>query len=171
MKPIIKTARLILRKFTLEDALAVYQFSSNKEVQKYTGDILIHSIDEAKSIIKNVWSADYQKHGYGRWAVVYKENQKIIGFAGLKYLPELELTDIGFRFLPEYWNKGIATEASIPILKYGFNVLKLDKIIGIADPKNTGSCKVLEKIGLSFYKSDVYDETDDKKYHWYQIKN
>ena len=143
MNPILETKRLILREFTLQDALAVYEFGSNKEVQKYTGDVLLQSVEEATAIIKNVWFTDYKKYGYGRWAVVYKENKKVIGFAGLKYLPEFELTDIGFRFLPEYWNKGIATEASIPIIKYGFEILKLDKIIGIADPKNIGSCKVL----------------------------
>ncbi len=169
MTLIIETKRLVLRKFTKDDFLDVYKFGSNKEVQKYTGDVLLKSIDEAKEIIKNVWFTDYKKYGYGRLAVVYKPENKVIGFAGLKYLPEFELTDIGFRFLPEYWGKGIATEASIPIIKYGFEVVKLNKIIGIADPKNIGSCKVLEKIGLSFYKSAIYDVTDDKKYNWYQI--
>jgi len=115
-----------------------------------------------------VWYEDYKKYGYGRWAVIYKPENKIIGFAGLKYLPEFKETDIGFRFLPEYWGKGIATEVSIEIIKYGFEKLNLHKIVGIAIPDNIGSCKVLEKIGLSFYKIDEYDG-DGKEYNWHKI--
>ncbi len=85
-------------------------------------------------------------------------------------MPEFNETDIGFRFLPQYWGKGIATEVSKEIIKYGFEVLKLERIIGIADPENIASCRVLEKIGLKFYKIDTYDDSD-KKYNWYEILN
>jgi len=164
----IETDRIILREFTIADYKDVYAFGSNLEVQKYTGDKIIESLNEAKELIKNVWYEDYKKYGYGRWAVIYKPENKIIGFAGLKYLPEFKETDIGFRFLPEYWGKGIATEVSIEIIKYGFEKLNLHKIVGIAIPDNIGSCKVLEKIGLSFYKIDEYDG-DGKEYNWYKI--
>ncbi|MBL4904448.1 MAG: GNAT family N-acetyltransferase, partial [Flavobacteriaceae bacterium] len=86
-----------------------------------------------------------------------------------KYLPEFDVTDIGFRFLPEYWGLGIATEASVEIIDYGFKQLNLDRIIGIAMPENVGSSKVLEKIGLSYYKTDDYDG-DGKEYLWYEIE-
>jgi RimJ/RimL family protein N-acetyltransferase len=169
MKAIIETKRIILRKFIEEDYKAVFEFSSNLEVQKYTGDEVLKSPNQAKKIITDIWFTDYKKYGYGRWAVVYKPENKVIGFAGLKYLPEFNETDIGFRFLPEYWGKGIATEASKEIIKYGFEVLKLEKIIGIAFPKNIASCKVLEKIGLNHYKVDSYDG-DGGEYNWYQLK-
>ncbi|MFK5959576.1 MAG: GNAT family N-acetyltransferase [Lutibacter sp.] len=81
----------------------------------------------------------------------------MIGFAVLKYLPEIGKTDIGYRFLPEYWRKGIATEVSKEIIKYGFEILKLERIIGITMLKNIASYKVLEKIGLDFYKFDKYE--------------
>ncbi|MCK5536437.1 MAG: GNAT family N-acetyltransferase [Bacteroidales bacterium] len=168
MTTIIETERLILREFTMNDFEAVYEFGSNIEVQRYTGDKIIESLSSAKELIKNVWFEDYKKYGYGRWAVIYKPENKIIGFAGLKYLPEINETDIGFRFLPKYWNKGIATEASLIIIKYGFEKLGLDKIIGIAMPENIGSCKVLERIGLKLHKIDDYDG-DGKDYNWYKL--
>ena len=168
MKTIIETDRMILRKFSIDDYQSVYEFGSNVEVQKYTGDEILTSPNQAKAIIKEVLFSDYKKYGYGRLAAIFKPENKIIGFAGLKYLPEFKESDIGFRFLPEYWGKGIATEASLAIIRYGFEVLKLDNIIGIADPINIGSCRVLEKIGLKFYKLDTYDE-DNKKYNWYQL--
>ena len=169
MNTIIETDRLILRRFDIKDFKEVYDFGSNKEVQKYTGDIIIESRDAAKELIKNVWYEDYKKYGYGRWATIYKPDNKLIGFAGLKYLPEIDETDIGFRFLPEYWGKGIATEASVEIIKYGFEKLNLNRIIGVAMPENIGSCKVLTKIGLEFYKIDEYDG-DGGTYNWYKIE-
>lgn len=168
MNPIIETERLILREFTINDVEAVYEFNSNIELHKYTGDEIIESRERAKEIIKDIWFKDYEKYGYGRWAVIFKPENKIIGFAGLKYLPKIKETDIGYRFLPKYWGKGIATEVSKEIIKYGFNELKLEKIIGIAMPENIGSWKVLEKIGLTLYKVDDYDG-DGKDYNWYKI--
>ena len=171
MKSIIETNRILLREFEMADCEAVFEFSSNAEVQKYTGDLPLQSINEAKEIIEKIWFTDYKKYGYGRWAVVYKPENKVIGFAGLKFLPELELTDIGFRFLPQYWGKGIATEVSVEILKYGFNTLKLPKIVGLALPQNIASCRVLEKIGLVFYKSDFYEAGISEKCNWYALEN
>ena len=169
MITIIETERLILREFVASDFEAVYDFGSNKEVQKYTGDTLVDSLEDAKELIKNVWLNDYKTYGYGRWATIYKPTDKLIGFAGLKYLPEFHETDIGFRFLPQYWGKGIATEVSKEIITYGFEQLHLKRIIGIAMPENVGSSKVLEKIGLSYYKTADYDG-DGKEYLWYQIE-
>ncbi len=160
---------MTLREFNEADYNAVFQFNSSPEIHKYTGDPCLSNPQQAKEIITNTWLPDYKKYGYGRWAAVYKPENKIIGFAGLKYLPELDETDIGFRFLPEYWGKGIASEVAAALIKYGFETLGLEKIIGIAMPENGGSCKVLEKVGLDLYKTDTYQE-DGKNYHWYSIK-
>lgn len=167
MNAIIETERLLLREFTMDDFEAVYEFNSNLELHKYTGDEIIQSLDRAKEIIRDIWLEDYKKYGYGRWAAIYKPENRIIGFAGLKYLPEFDQTDIGFRFLPEYWGKGLATEASLEIIKYGFEKLGIDKIIGIAMADNIGSWRVLEKIGLTLYKVDEYDGEES---NWYKIE-
>jgi ribosomal-protein-alanine N-acetyltransferase len=82
----------------------------------------------------------------------------------------MDKTDLGFRFLPQYWNKGIATEASLEIIKYGFEKLYIKKIIATAMPENIGSCKVLEKVGLKFYKVEKY-EGDGGSYNWYKIES
>ncbi len=168
MTRFIETERLILREFKIKDYKSVYELGSNLEVQKYTGDKIIKSFDEAKELIKNVWYEDYKKYKYGRWAAIYKPENKIIGFAGLKYLPEFNETDIGFRFLPDYWGKGLATEASKEIIKYGFEKLGIETIIGIAIADNIGSYKVSEKMGLTLYKIDEYDG-DGQEYNWYII--
>jgi RimJ/RimL family protein N-acetyltransferase len=169
MNIIIETERLILREFTIDDYQAVFEFNSNVELHKYTGDKVIKSLESSKDMIRNIWIRDYKNYGFGRWAAIYKPENKIIGFAGLKYLPEFDEVDIGYRFLPYYWGKGIATEVSVEIIKYGFEKLGIEKIIGIARIENTGSCKVLEKIGLSLYKTGDY-MGDKKRYNWYMIE-
>lgn len=166
----IETERTILREFTKEDYMAIYEFGSNKEVQKYTGDELVESPEMAKERLEHVIFSDYNKYGYGRFAVWHKEDQKVIGFAGLKYIPEFDETDIGYRFLPKYWGKGIATETALPFIKYGFEELKLERIIGLAMPDNIASCKVLEKIGLEFYKTGPYEPEDPEILNWYKIE-
>ena len=97
---LIETPRTILRQFTLDDVEAVYEYNSNLEVQKYTGDELITSLERAREIITQISFKDYKTYGYGRLAVVHKADNKVIGFAGLKFLPEIGETDIGYRFLP-----------------------------------------------------------------------
>jgi len=72
--------------------------------------------------------------------------------AGLKYLPEWEEVDLGYRLLPEYWGIGLATEASRASLRYGFETLQLSRILGLVHPANVRSIRVLEKCGLTFEK-------------------
>ncbi len=158
MKFIIETDRLLLREFILDDAEKFYQLNLNPNVIKYTGNVAFKSIEEAKSLLENY--KDYQLNNYGRWAVINKDSNKFLGWCGLKY-DELENeTDIGFRFFEEEWNKGYATESAAACLKYGFDVLKLNRIIGRAMKENTTSIKVLEKIGLT-YETDCMFENKE----------
>ncbi len=128
------------------------------------------SIDEAIHIIQNTNLKDFEKYGYGRFAVIHKADQKLIGFSGLKYLPELDETDVGYRFLPEYWGKGFATESARASIQFGFDTLKLKRIIGVAMKDNLASINVLLKCGLSYYKTAEYDG-DGLENRWYQIEN
>lgn len=168
-KVIIETDRLILRQFRSGDEEAILAFNGDQEVQRYTGDVLIQTLEEARALIQDVWLADYDTYGYGRWAVIHKADAKLIGFAGLKFLPELEETDIGFRFLPAYWGKGLATEAAAPIMQHGFDHFGLKKIIGIAMPENKGSCRVLEKLGMQLFKKESYFG-EGKMFYWYVLE-
>lgn len=168
MKNKIVTERLLLRPFQPSDYQAVYEFGSNAELHRYTGDEMIESKEEAKTLIQNVWLNDYEKYGYGRWATIYLPDNKLIGFTGLKYLPEFQVTDIGYRYLPNYWGKGIATEAAKAMIQYGFEQLNLERIIGIVIPDNIASSNVLKKIGFTFYQEADYD-AENKSCHWYEI--
>ena len=167
---ILETERLILRPFTMDDVDGVLEFSSNPETQKFTGDVMRTTKAEVENIIQNVWFSDYKKYGYGRFAVVHKQDNKVIGFSGIKYLPEMDATDLGYRFLPQYWGKGIATESCVPILKYAFQVHNLNEVIAFVEPENPASSAVLKKLGFSFKKSAPYPgEEDQGAVEWYTL--
>ena len=169
MQTIIETKRLLLRPFQLEDAEDVFALNSNEKVNEYTGQASMKSIDEALDVIQNTNIKDFEKYGYGRFAVIHKEDQKLIGFSGLKYLPDLAETDLGYRFLPEYWGKGLATESALASVQFGFVNLNLQRIIGIAMKDNLASIKVLEKCGLNYYKTAEYDG-DGLENKWYKLE-
>jgi ribosomal-protein-alanine N-acetyltransferase len=157
-KLILETDRLLLREFDEEDLDVFYVLGSDPEIIRYTGDPGggLKCLEQALETLRTRPLADYQKRGFGRWACVHKRDGVVIGFAGLKYLPERKEVDIGYRFLPAYWGQGLATEACHAILPYGFERLGLRRIIGLVDPNNPASARVLQKVGLTFDGMEEY---------------
>lgn len=143
---IFSTNRLMGREFIRQDAYAIFQLNSNQKVLKYTGDVAFKNIDEAYSFIQNY--SHYSDFGYGRWAVVEKATQQTIGWCGLKYHPEEQYTDLGFRFLEEKWNLGFATEAAMACIDYGFKELALERLVCRVQQQNGASIRVIEKLGF-----------------------
>lgn len=140
------TKRLEHRALTVDDAEAFFALNSHPDVMRYTGEPPLQSLEEAREAIENY--PDFDTVGYGRWGCVLKENRAVIGFCGLKYLPELDAVDVGFRFLPPYWGRGLATEACTASITFGFDVLRLPRIIGLVLAENIASIRVLERVGM-----------------------
>ena len=153
----IETERLILRPFTLNDITPSYEMNLDEEVSRYTGDGGVVSKAEIERRIKEYVLGDYEKYGYGRFAVELKSTGDFIGFAGLKYLDNMDEVDLGYRFMSKYWGRGFATESAKASLKYGFETLGLKRIIAMVLPKNTASSHVLEKLGFVFEKEIIED--------------
>lgn len=149
MTALIETERLLMRKFELADAPAVLEFSSHPEVTRYTGDAgVVQSLEDAEKVIREIWLAEYEQYGYARYALVHKADNKVIGFCGLKYEPELKGPDLGYRMLPEYWGQGLGTEAVQAALHYGVHTLGLKHIQAMAMLDNAASNRVLTKLGF-----------------------
>jgi ribosomal-protein-alanine N-acetyltransferase len=92
------------------------------------------SWEETREVINSLIE-NWQQHHFGVWAVVYKKHQKLIG-----------------------------TEAASSVLKYGFEVAKLERIVAVAKPENIASRRVMEKVGLK-YKKDAYYYNNDVVYY------
>jgi RimJ/RimL family protein N-acetyltransferase len=153
---VIETQRLLLRKFTTEDAQLIYNLNQDPEVTKFTHDP-VTDLDHAKEILEKTILPQYALYNYGRWAVHLKPGLEFIGWSGLKYRPELNEVDLGYRFMKQYWGKGCATEAAFASVKYGFEKLNLGIITGRAEPENIAFCKVLENCGLVYIGMQTVD--------------
>lgn len=152
---IVETDRLILREIVPSDAEEFFKLNSDPAVTRYTGDGGTETVEEMRRGLEERPIRDYRVHGYGRWAAIWKANDRLIGMAGLKFLEELNDVDIGYRFFPEYWGQGLATEAARACVDYGFNVLRLPHILGLVESENVASVRVLTKLGF------VYDQMID----------
>ncbi len=152
MADTIETDRLVLRRFTPADAAAYLPLVALPEVIRYTADRPLQSEEEAAALLASHPIRDYAEFGYGRMACIEKASGRLVGFSGLKYLEDMGETDIGYRFLPDCWGKGYATESAAAIMGKQPALFGLTRIIGLVEPDNTGSVRVLEKLGMRYEK-------------------
>ena len=160
--PLLITERLILRDFTTDDIEAFAEVVSDKEAMWD-----LYSIEGAPddAIGFAAWLIDdaitsWNRSGFGNWAVRANSsdlsfNQRVIGFAG--FVSEALLTEdpnealeVGWGIHPEFGGRGLATEASIAVLDYGFDVMDADKIVAITDHENKSSRRMMERLGMTF---------------------
>jgi RimJ/RimL family protein N-acetyltransferase len=163
MNVIIETNRLLLREFTTEDAHFIYELNLDPEVTHYTHDP-VKDLNHAAEILKLVILPQYALYNHGRWAVLLKPTHVFIGWCGLKFRPERNEIDLGYRFKKEFWGKGYATEAAAACILYGFNKLQLKRIVGRAELENIASCKVLKNCGMKYIRDDEVDGFPVKTY-------
>lgn len=145
---ILETPRLLLREMTTRDAEQAYLLNLDPEVIRYTGDKPFDSIETARRFLEQY--DHYKRYGFGRWAVIRKDDGMFLGWCGLKYSPDPGEYDIGFRLFRDYWNRGYATEAATACLRLGFEKFDMPVITGHVMPANTASSRVLVKCGLTY---------------------
>jgi len=139
----------------------MFELNTDPDVIRYA-DTPIKDLDEARQRMQEGPLSDYEKYGYGRFAVELKKTGKVIGFCGIKYLPEIELPEVGYRYLPEYWGKGIGTEAARACVEFAREDLGCEKLVALIIPENAASIRVAEKLGMSrgplihIYDVDAY---------------
>lgn len=153
MPTTLETRQLLLRPFTLEDAPDYWPLVKLPDVLRYTGEDARTSLEQVREVLLTRPLRDYAVHGYGRVACIEKSTGRLVGFSGLKYLDDLQETDISYRFLPDSWGKGYATESAQALMAQGREQFGLRRIIGLVQPANGASSRVLEKLGLVYERS------------------
>ena len=167
MDIVFETPRLILKRFTLEDAPLLLDLNSNPEVVKYVHEAPLKTIEQSLTILKDIILPQY-KNKLGRWAINLRNEGTFIGWCGLKRIPETGVIDLGYRLKKTAWGNGYAFEAAEHSLNYGFNALDLDLVKGQAHIENLASIRILEKLGMQFVGENIVDECPVKIY---QIAN
>jgi [ribosomal protein S5]-alanine N-acetyltransferase len=164
----IKTKRLTLRSFTLDDAPFIHELLNDPDWIRFIGDRGIRTLDDARRQISEKYMTAYARDGFGLMLVVRNADGAPAGMCGLIRRVGLDDVDIGFAFLPRYRGQGIALEAARAALAHGRDVLKLTRVVGITLPANVASISLMEKIGLQF-ESQVTLPNDPETLHLYGI--
>jgi ribosomal-protein-alanine N-acetyltransferase len=149
----LETERLILRWFTVDDIDVFNELGTNPQIIRYVGNQPFASFDVAKQTLTATALNDYATYGYGRFACVWKYTGRVIGFCGPKFLPDTGDVDLGYRFLPNFWGRGLATESSLASIDYARDQLGLQRLVGWVHPENVASARVLTKLGFSFART------------------
>ncbi|GGE44602.1 acetyltransferase [Pullulanibacillus camelliae] len=152
----IETERLKFREYTLDDLPFYASLWGNYEVVKYIGAGIPKTPPEAKAHLEERILPSY-RNGVGLFAMIYKPENKLIGHAGIipQEIEGEEEYEIGYWLSPDYWRKGLATEAATAFKHYGFNALQLDKLISLINPNNPASIFVARKNQM-FYEKTVH---------------
>jgi len=145
---ILETKRLVLRRFTPDDAPLILHLLNEPLFLRFIGDKNVRTLEDAGQYLRHGPLASYARHGFGLFHVSLKQDGTPIGMCGLLKRDTLEDVDVGFAYLPQFSGHGYATEAALATLHYGHAVLGLKRIVAITSPDNAGSIKVLQKIGL-----------------------
>ena len=153
--PIIETQRLRVRPLTEDDLPALARMRSDADVSRYLGTTAMQTPEFIARRLR-FYLACYESHGFGTSAVEERSGGELIGTAGLQPLEETGEIEVGYAFDKPYWGRGYATEVAAAWLRYGFGHAGLERIVAVADPENTGSRRVMEKLGMKFEKVEKH---------------
>ena len=147
----IETERLILRRFTVEDAGDMYRnWASDPEVTKYLTWPPHESEEFTKSLLAD-WVEMYEKGEVFHWAIVLKDSGEVIGDISVVRLDEeVEAAEIGYCMTRRLWGKGIMPEALKAVEDYLFDRAEFNRVAACHDPENAKSGRVMQKAGMQY---------------------
>jgi RimJ/RimL family protein N-acetyltransferase len=148
----LQTERLLLDELNLDDADFIVGLLNDESFLRFIGDKGVRNADDARKYLQEGPMLSYRENGFGLLAVRRVTDGATLGMCGMVRRDVLEHPDIGFAFLPEYRANGFAFEAASAVLAHAWNALGMTCILGICNPDNAGSIRLLEKAGFVFEK-------------------
>lgn len=147
----IETERLVLRRFTLDDADAMYRnWASDPEVTKFLMWPTHSSVEVTKEVLTD-WVASYEKDDRYEWCITKKEDGEPIGSIGVvKVSDRIKMAEIGYCISRDCWHQGITSEAMKAVMTYLLEEVGVERIESRHDPKNPHSGAVMRKCGLQY---------------------
>ncbi len=143
---LLRTDRLVLRPFLEGDAPDVFAYAQLEEWSRYHLPSIPfpYSLEDAEAFIASMLDKPWETEP--NWAIVLRE--QVIGGLGLTLQSPEPLAELGYSLAPAHWNRGLTTEAARAALDYAFYVLPVETVVARADARNTGSWRVMEKLGM-----------------------
>ena len=150
----LESKRLILRQFKETDWLDLHQYYSDPRATKYTVGRAFTEEETWRTL--SMMIGHWQLRGYGPYAVVTKETDRVIGTVGFWYPKGWPSPEIKWALAAEYWGKGFASEAAHLIQITGRRYLPDIQLISLIHPENRASIKLAESIGAQFEKEITF---------------
>jgi len=148
----LENNRLLLRRFTLDDAQAMYDnWGSAPEVSKYLAWPVHTSVNDSREVLGS-WVPQYKNDDFYDWAIVLKEygDTPIGGISTCNHEDKTKMVEVGYCVGQKWWGQGITTEAFKLVISFFFNEVKVNRIMAKHDTKNPASGRVMEKCGLIY---------------------
>jgi [ribosomal protein S5]-alanine N-acetyltransferase len=161
--PVLETDRLSLFRLSErspDDCAFVLRQLNEPSFLRNIGDRGVRTLEQARDYVFARMVTSYRSHGYGLYRLQSKATGATIGTCGLVRRDALDAPDLGYALLPEFEGHGYATEAAGAVLSHAHTVLGQRRILAITNPDNTGSIRVLEKLGFR-YQTMVRLSEDD----------
>lgn len=157
--PEIETERLRMRMYTLEDADEQLRIMSDPEFRTHFPP---HSQPTRDKVLVGIGRIleHWNLRGHGQWILELKEEGRMFGYCGLRFLPDMREVELLYGIDKAYWRRGLTTEAARATLRYGFEEMQFERIIAVTDHHNMGSRRVMEKAGLKYEKDAFYFKVD-----------
>ena len=158
--PDVETDRLYLRQRTSADAEDIFAYARLPKVSVPAGFPAVETLADELYYIEHIYPSNLAKEnipsGYG---ITLKGTDKVIGSIDFPHRHGDKTLEIGYLLHPDYWGQGIVPEAGRAMLKVGFELLGLDKIILICYDYNKQSQAVARKLGFTL--ETVSEEIQD----------
>ena len=146
--PVLTSERLILRKLTKNDAADIYAYAGDPEVSRY----LLWSAHSSLAVTKRYLDQAVRQYRHGDlfdFAVVLRKENRVIGTCGFTSCREASSAgEVGYVLSPAYRGQGLATEAVMLLLRWGFCHLKMNRIEARYMVENTASRALMERCGM-----------------------
>ena len=156
----ITTARLRLEPFAMPHAAALNAINNEPAVMEFLSSGEPETLELTKTVIERV-RIRWETRGYSWWAIILRETEQVIGAACAQPVANVDGAEIeiGWRLATSATGNGYATEAGKAAADYVFDVVGADHVVAVADPKNTHSHKVMDRVGMTFRGIEThYDE-------------
>ena len=149
-----------MRPFQDRDTIDMAVILGDPEVMRHIGRGNPKTFEETVDYLQYLLRHE-AAYGYSLWAMVRKDDDRVIGQCGLWHLEHTGEVDLAYTLAQDCWGQGYATEASIAWLDYGFGAgfgagLDLHRIVAVSKPENGASIRILEKLGMRYERDDVF---------------
>jgi RimJ/RimL family protein N-acetyltransferase len=152
---ILETPRLILRPFDEKDVDQMSELMANPDFMRFS--LGVFTREQTVAFLDKL--IGWERRGLpSQFAVIHRNDNRLIGYCGFFHqeVDETNEIEIGYRLDPDYWSRGLATEAAQAVRDHGFRDLKLPRVISLIHPDNLPSRRVAEKIGMTFEKETLF---------------